>query len=87
MLPNSSDPSIAFNKARKLNFGRFRSLTFNSNLQKNSSRFSSKVESHYIEFNPSQPAWKFFDVSSCMRDLEKLYLKLTLDGKRTITLD
>ena len=30
MLPNSSDPSIVFNKARKLNFGRFCSLTFNS---------------------------------------------------------
>lgn len=38
------------------------------------------MESHYFEFNPSQPAWKYFDVSSCMRDLEKLYLKLTLDG-------
>lgn len=46
---------------------------------KNSSKFASKITSHYIEFNPTQPPWKYFDVSTCMRDSERLYLKLTLD--------
>ena len=49
--------------------------------QKNSSHFESSITSHYYEFNPSRPMWKFFDVSSCLAQLDKLYLKVTLDGK------
>ena len=49
--------------------------------QKNSSQFDNKITSHYYEFNPSNPMWKFFDVTSCLAQLDKLYLKVTLDGK------
>ena len=49
--------------------------------QKNATNFESQVTSHYVEFNPSPPMWKHFDVSICHRHSEKLYLKVTLDGK------
>ena len=54
-------------------------------LQKNASHFENSVASHYYEFNPSRPTWKFFDVSTCLAQLDKLYLKVTLDGKYEIS--
>ena len=48
--------------------------------QKNASQFNNKITSHYYEFNPSNPMWKYFDVTSCLAQLDKLYLKVTLDG-------
>jgi len=51
---------------------------------KNSSRFENTITSHYYEFNPSRPMWKHFDVSSCLAQLDKLYLKVTLDVSYTL---
>ena len=48
---------------------------------KNASGFEKRVTSHYYDFNPSRPMWKYFDVSSCLAELDKLHLKVTLDGK------
>ena len=53
---------------------------------KNSSQFEKRVTSHYYDFNPSRPMWKFFDVSSCLAELDKLHLKVTLDGKNSLLL-
>ena len=55
-------------------------------LQKNSTKFDNKITSHYYEFNPSNPMWKYFDVTSCLAQFDKLYLKITLDGKQKLKL-
>ena len=52
------------------------------NLQKeNSSHFETKIVSHYVDFNPSQPPpWSYFDISTCVHE-RRMFLKLTIDGK------
>jgi hypothetical protein len=52
-------------------------------LQKNSSGFDKVISSHYFEFNPSPPDWKNFDISSCVAEDKRIFLKFSLDGKST----
>ena len=32
-------------------------------------------------FNPTQPAWSHFDITTCIRQSNQMFLKVTLDGK------
>ena len=49
--------------------------------QKNASIFHTKLTSHYVKFNPTQPAWSHFDITTCIRQSNQMFLKVTLDGK------
>eukprot|EP00095_Tigriopus_kingsejongensis_P005577 maker-scaffold12_size759060-snap-gene-5.13 protein:Tk05577 transcript:maker-scaffold12_size759060-snap-gene-5.13-mRNA-1 annotation:"hypothetical protein CGI_10027868" len=35
--------------------------------------------SHFIEFNPSKPSWRDFDISTCVHPSKRLFLKVTID--------
>jgi len=52
--------------------------TFIAN-SKNSSGFHTRVTSHYVDFNPTQPDWNFFDISMCVRPTNRMFLKVTLE--------
>ncbi|XP_023323540.1 uncharacterized protein LOC111697687 isoform X3 [Eurytemora carolleeae] len=41
--------------------------------------FHTKVESHYFEFSSSHPSWKLFDISKCLSNNDRLYLRITLN--------
>jgi len=40
--------------------------------------FHTKIVSHYFEFSGSHPSWKMFDISKCLSNADRLYLRLTL---------
>lgn len=46
---------------------------------KNASIFHTKLTSHYVKFNPTQPAWSHFDITTCIRQSNQMFLKVTLD--------
>ncbi|TRY73257.1 hypothetical protein TCAL_07893 [Tigriopus californicus] len=46
---------------------------------KTDATFNYCLMSHYIEFNPTKPSWRHFDIASCVHPKERLFLKVSLD--------
>jgi len=40
--------------------------------------FHTKIVSHYFEFSGSHPSWKMFDISKCLSNADRLYLRMSL---------
>ena len=52
------------------------------NLFFNMYELKKRVTSHYFEFNSGHPKWRTFDISSCVANTNRLFLKITLKGDR-----